>query len=67
MDIMTHFIKRNNIDVPYFARKEGRENFVDPHGNYHNVQFTCNDGHALIPKVKYFPHVFEFYTYSDIL
>ena len=30
MEIMTHFLKRNNIDVPNFARKEGRENCVDP-------------------------------------
>ena len=65
MDIMNQFLERKNIDVPYFARKEGRENSADPQEHYHTVQFKGNDCHALVSRIKYFPDVSDFYTHSD--
>ena len=66
MDIMIEFLERKNIDVPYFARKEGRENYVDPHEHCHTVQFKGNDCHALVSRIKYFPDISDFDTHSDI-
>ena len=65
MEIMTQFLERNNIDVTYFARKEGREMFIDPQGNCHTMQFKGNDCHALVARIKYFPDIYDFYNYSD--
>ena len=66
MYIMTQFLERNNIDVPYFARKEGREKYVDPQEHCHTMQLKGNDCHDLVAIIKYVYYVYEFYTYSDI-
>ena len=66
MDIMTLFLERNNVDVPYFARKEGRENFVDPQEHCHTMQSKGNDCHDLVSRIKYFPGVSHFDTHSYI-
>ena len=52
MDIMTEFLKRTNIDVPNFGRKEGRENFVDPQGHCHTMQLKGNDCQDLVSRIK---------------
>ena len=48
MDIMTQFLERNNIDIPDFVRKEGRENSVNPQDHCHIMQFKGNDCHDLV-------------------
>ena len=45
---MTLLLKSNNIDVPYFSIKEGRENYVDPREHCHTVQSKGNDCHDLV-------------------
>ena len=62
MDIMTQFLERNNIDVPYFAR---REKSVDPQGHCNTVQFKGNDAHALVSRIKYVYDVSDFHTHFD--
>ena len=60
---MTQFLKRNNIDVPYFARMEKS---VDPHGHCNTMQFEGNDSHALVDKINYVSDISDFDTHSDI-
>ena len=60
---MTHFLERNNIDVPYFAR---RKKSVDPQGHLNTVQFKGNDSHDLFAKIKYISDISDFDTHSDI-
>ena len=66
MDIMTHLLERNNIDVPYFARKEGRGNFANLEEHCHTVQFKGNDCHDLVSRINYFSDVSYFYTHFYI-
>ena len=66
MDIMTQLLERNNIDVLDLARKEGRENYVDPQGHYHTMQFKGNDCHDLFAIKNYFIYIYDFDTPSDI-
>ena len=63
IDIITQLLKRNNIDVPDFAR---RENSVDPQGHCNIVQFKGNHAHDLVGRIKYVYNVYNFYTHSDI-
>ena len=60
---MTQLLKRNNIDVLDFAR---REKIVDPQGHCNTVQFEGNDTHALVDRINYVSDVSQFYTHSDI-
>ena len=63
MDMMIQLLERNNIDVPYFAR---RENFVDPQGHCNTMQFKGNDDHDLVSRIKCVSWVSDFDTNSDI-
>ena len=63
MNIINQFLEINNIDVPYFARKEKS---VDPHDHCNTVQFKGNDAHAMVSRKKYVSNVYDFYTNSDI-
>ena len=63
MDIMSHLLKINNIDVPFFAR---REKSVDPQGHCNTMQFKGNDAHDLVARIKYVSDFSYFYTHSDI-
>ena len=60
---MSQFLKRNNIDVLDFAR---RENYVDPQGHCNTMQFKGNDTHDLVARIKYVSYVSNFDTHSDI-
>ena len=63
MDIMIKLLEINNIDVPYFAR---REKYVGPQGHCNTMQFEGNDAHELVSKIKYVSDVSNFDTHSDI-
>ena len=60
---MSHFLKRNNIDVPDFAR---RKKYVDPEGHCNTMQFEGNDANALVAKIKSIFDIPYFDTHSDI-
>ena len=60
---MSELLKRNNIDVPDFAR---RGNFVDPQGNCNTMQFKGTDAHDLVARIKYVSDVSDFDTHSNI-
>ena len=60
---MSYLLERNNIDVPYFAR---REKYVDPQGHCNTMQFEGNDAHELVSRIKCVSDISDFDTHSDI-